>query len=141
MWTRWCELSDGHLSEHWSASPGVYRIRLLDSNGRPVEIRRILGVDTDGIIYIGMAARGRDGGLSNRLWGFWMSAFGRDASAHAAGARYKRLLSKHLPRHQVEYSYRKVSGAREAKQLEAECLRKYAVQWGELPPLNHAGAS
>jgi hypothetical protein len=139
MWTPWRELTDGHLNENWAASSGVYRIRLVRSSGRAMKIFRILGVDGTGLVYIGMAAGGRDGGLSNRLWGFWMSALGKDASAHAAGARYKRLLAKRLTRHRLQYSYCKVRSATGAKRLEDERLRGYATKWGELPPLNHAG--
>ena len=104
-----------------------------------MKINRVLGVDKRGLLYIGMAAEGRDGGLCNRLWGFWTAVQGTDVSYHTAGRKFRYLLAKHFPKCYLQYKHKKIKSAKKAKTYESECLRKYQCRWGELPPLNRAG--
>ena len=139
MWTKWCDLNDNNLNANWTVSPGVYFIRLVTQRGIPAKIKRILEVDKRGILYIGMASTGRDGGLCNRLWGFWTAIAGGDDTSHSAGGKYRHLISNHFPKHRIQYRHRKVKSGKQAKILESECLRSYQKRYGELPPLNRAG--
>ncbi len=139
IWTKWRDLTTENLNSHWSQSPGVYYIRLVTRRGDPVPIHRILGKDPKGILYIGMARIGADGGLCNRLWGFWTASTGKDETPHGAGRKWRRLLSKHFPHYHLQYSYRQLSRVRMSQKLEIECLANYQKRWGELPSLNRAG--
>ena len=96
-------------------------------------------MDGEGILYIGMAGGGHDGGLCNRLWGFWTATTGKDETPHGAGRKYRRLLARHFPNHQLQYSFRQLRDPKQARKLERERLQHYQKQWGEVPPLNRAG--
>lgn len=53
-WSEWFSLDiKSPRNPAQNLGTGVYRIRLTDSTGTPVTIPRALGVDADGIIYIG----------------------------------------------------------------------------------------
>lgn len=132
-------MTDTNLSNNWIQLPGVYFIRLVNQKDKPAEIKRVLGIDKKGILYIGMASGGQDGGLCNRLWGFWTGAAGTDETPHSAGRKYRRLLYKHFPKHYLQYKHRKLRSGKQAKKLESEYLKRYQSYWGELPPLNRAG--
>jgi hypothetical protein len=132
MWSKWRDLTDSNLNTNWTQSPGIYFIRLVNQRGTPAKIPRIIGVDKRGILYIGMATTGHDGGLCNRLWGF--------ENYHSAGRKYRHLLCKHFPDCHLQYRHRTVQKGKQAKRLETEYLRRYQRRWGELPPLNRAGA-
>lgn len=139
MWSKWRDLTDTNLNIYWTDSPGVYFIRLINQKKRPIQIPRILDIDRKGILYIGLAKKRHNGGLCNRLWGFWTAITGKDETSHAAGKKYRHLIFKHFPNHCIQYRHRKVQDDRQAKKLEDKCLRLYQKQWGELPPLNRAG--
>lgn len=125
MWTNWYHLTDDNLNLRWTDSPGVYYIRLVNVKGKPAKVQRLLGPDPEGTLYIGMARRGQHGGLGNRLWGFWTAATGTDETPHGAGKKFRRLLWKHYPKHQLQFCFRRLKGGKQAKRLEEECLRNY----------------
>jgi hypothetical protein len=53
-WGNWQEISSiKNLTGGLSRVPGVYKIRLSDSAGRPVPVGRLLGVDRKGVLAIG----------------------------------------------------------------------------------------
>ncbi len=138
-WTNWRDLTPDNLNKNWIQSAGVYYIRVVSRLGRPSRIRRILGHDPEGTLYIGMAGTGSDGGLCNRLWGLWTAIVGKDETPHDAGRTWRRLISRHFPRHRLQYCCRRLKDAKEARRVEKECLNYYQKLWGELPPLNRAG--
>ena len=139
MWTKWRHLTDQDLNDHWDQSSGVYYIRLVNRRGKPAQIQRVLGADREGTLYIGMAGSGNDGGLCNRLWGFWTAISGTDETQHGAGRKYRRLLSKRFPGHRLQYCFRRLKDAKRARQIEKECLMDYQKCFGEIPPLNRSG--
>lgn len=139
MWSKWRDLTDTNLNANWSQSPGIYFIRLVNQRGTPAKIPRIIGLEKNGILYIGMASTGRDGGLCNRLWGFWTAVSGTDETPHLAGRKYRHLICKHFPNHHLQYRHRRLQNGKQAKKFESEYLKRYQRWWGELPPLNRAG--
>ena len=128
MWSNWRGLNDKNLNENWTQSPGVYLVRLVNKKGLPIKINRILAADKGGLLYIGMAAEGRDGGLCNRLWGFWTAVQGTDENYHAAGRKFRRLLAKHFPNCHLQYRHRKIKSGRSAKDFEAQIQFLSATQ-------------
>ncbi len=52
-WREWQDIENAKKKE--SDCYGVYQIRIIDNNRRPIPIPRIGGVDKEGIIYIGKA--------------------------------------------------------------------------------------
>lgn len=132
-------MNDRTLAKYWTVAPGVYQVRLVKNTGTPIKIKRILGVDPSGLLYIGMAREGRNGGLCNRLWGFWTAIEGTDESYHGAGKKFKRLLAPHFPNSKIQYRHKKIATGNLAADLEKKCLNDYQQRWGELPPLNRQG--
>lgn len=66
-WSEWHRIGDGYTM---AQEPGVYVVRLTTAARSPVAIPRAIGVDQDGIVYIGESSS-----LSNRLGRLlWMTA-------------------------------------------------------------------
>ena len=138
MWTNWYDITKENIDQN-DESAGAYYIRAVSLRNKPIPVRRIIGCDPKGTLYIGMTGRRKNAGLLNRLWGFCSAIIGDDLTAHVAGARYYRHLKKRLPKHKLQYSYRQSKTDTAAKKLEKECLDEYERRYGELPPLNRTG--
>ncbi len=138
MWAKWRGFSKQNLNE-CDESPGVYYIRWVNGRDKPVPIPRVLRKDAEGILYIGMTGQGPGSGLCTRLWTFWDKACGRQG-AHSGAKRFLRNLSSRISVEHLEYCCRRLKTREKASELERECLKYYEKQYGELPPLNGAGA-
>lgn len=137
-WTNWYDIqqarsSHGPLADRY----GLYRIRIvIASKGRQprrVPIRRLVGVDSDGVIYIGRSGVRRNGqrDIANRVNEFLHQQ-------HSAGVRYNRHVKRKLRRrgYELQVSGRSVADD-SLKASEASALRKYLKIHAELPPLNN----
>ena len=119
---------------------GAYAIRCCVVRGRPRHINRIWGTDKKGIMYFGET--GSKEGLSGRLRAFLIAAKSK-AAPHSGGKRYHRLKYKRHPGYgldNLQVKWVKFESKEDAKKRQDEWLRKYALKFGELPPLNGQGA-
>jgi hypothetical protein len=136
-WSRPLALEDLHVLPR---EPGVYRLLALKSS-RPAPISRLLGVDPDGIPYIGKATRlrGRVGALGRCI---------RDqAREHAAGRRFHQIdrlrARAGLPRFSrmfdLRISFLVRRSVEAARSTETKVLHDYIARYGEVSPLNGQG--
>lgn len=112
----------------------VYIISCL-KNGKgsePRPIGRVLGSDSEGILYIGKASS--VGRLADLLLSIRPSNNGKN---HAFGVRYKQQEDFETLFPRDDLSIRLLSTPDSAS-LEKECLSQYFKQFGELPPFNRA---
>jgi hypothetical protein len=115
---------------------GVYKIRLADSNKKPIEIHRFLGHDNEGILQIG-----RSTNIERRI-GYFHGAMKGKNYAHAEGERLNYIIENtcFLERYKdcnVQYSFKKLENEREVKAEEKHLLIIYFKIFGEVPPLNN----
>lgn len=137
-WSHWSyALEDNPHVQHPNCA-GVYRIRLVDTAGRPVPIGRLLGQDKDGILGVG-----HSGDLQERVANFFAAAYGRRFK-HSAGNRWflvqaAALCSDKLTatnRTGLQLSTARLGSKDQAQEKEGHILVEYFRQYGELPPLN-----
>lgn len=125
-WSEWESLD--HLPDH--RGHAVYRIRLLES-GKVISIQRFLGCDNEGILCIG-----KSNNLKSRLAQFRR---GKDnGREHYEAYRLytsRERLNELFPSRTYEYSFVKLEPGKEGD-LEAELLKEYCREFGEVPPLN-----
>jgi hypothetical protein len=95
-----------------------------------MEIRRLHGIDNEGILVIGESAD-----LRHRLETFYKAANGKTA-AHSEGQRYYYFRIAELNRNGIEFRYEETLNR---KVREREELKRYELKHRELPPLNRAG--
>lgn len=109
---------------------GVYKI-LAIKNETPVTINRLLGADTNGVLYIGKAISYLDRviTLKKSLDPAYKS------SNHDFGVRHKKhnLISIQFP---YEVLYVELIEDKNQNDLERKELKEYYDKFGELPPLN-----
>jgi len=105
---------------------GVYQIKVVKPTGSPISIRRLLGNDKMGIIYIG---RGRCETVATRIR--------KNVENEKGYAGVKRKFLKLQP-HCLFARARFVSvkTAKNLEDLETNLLKKYKEKFGELPPFN-----
>lgn len=132
-WMKWVPLQEALKGEGERKLPkdagGIYEIAVE----RP--IRRLLGTDTDGILMIGQTT-GKTQSLFTRVRAFRESAF-NGKERHSEGMRFSRLK---LARESGPLRVRWVkTRSRNPLGLEQKLLKKYQVEFGELPPLNNSG--
>jgi len=122
--------------EYRSNNGGVYILRAFENDGfTPQKINRFLDVDHQGILYIGKADlfTHRTGDLARTI----------DASysqkKHDAGKRYlgNELIQQKCPEKQLVISIIISSNPDETERF---YLEKYAITFGEVPPLNRQGS-
>jgi len=114
---------------------GFYKIYALNKKGKPRSIRRVLGNDKEGIIYIGCAPKQT---LKKRLDNFRLCVVpGYKTTNHSGGKRYKSLKA-----FQEEFPYKTLAVtyqvSNKSKQREKAMLEEYSQQYGEVPPLNNS---
>ena len=113
------------------STPGVYRVRIFNTDGKPSPIRRALGVDTDGILDIG-----ESNNLRKRLREFWGCARGK-YYPHSAGIEYRKWkLDQHWPLEQLHFDFIHVREKADAEKLELRMIDNYRKQFYDRPPLN-----
>lgn len=113
---------------------GVYRIRLVDNNGKSISIQRFLGEDKDGIIVIGQTIN-----IKTRLKQFYKVVKEEKKYSHSEGLTIHLLksikkFSEKIKSCTFQYTFSKVD---EPKEEEKKLLRSYFEEYGEIPPLNY----
>lgn len=116
--------------------PGVYKIRLANSRGCPIEIGRLLGKDKDGTLMIG-----ESGKVATRISQFYDAYEGYNWHHYEAETlfliRYKTKFRKGIYNDcKIQFAARKLNDRIEAKKEEEIMLKSYFRKYGELPPLN-----
>jgi hypothetical protein len=115
---------------------GVYRVRLVDSKGLPIEIPRFLDNDKDGILQIS-----RSGNIKKGI-DLFRGAIEGKKYANAEGKRLY-LIKKYtnLPEihknYRLQYSIMKWADKREARIEQERLLKWYIKRYGEAPPVNN----
>jgi len=115
---------------------GVYRVRLVDSKGFPIEIPRFLDNDKDGILQISRSENIKKG------INFFRGAIEGKKYANAEGKRLY-LIKKHTnfpemhKNYRVQYSIMKWADKREARIEQERLLKWYIKRYGEAPPVNN----
>ncbi len=135
-WQDWFELCGTTV---WPRSYGIYRIRISNREGVPIEISRLGGLDSDGILDIGrsgLRTAKSDRSLGQRLWEFWQ---GRNHSAAYTFGLARALMSG-MPLFQGHRLWASIVVlADEAiKKAEEDAIREYFDRFLELPPYNGA---
>ena len=116
--------------------PGVYKIRLADSRGYPIEIGRLLDKDKDGILAIGESES-----IASRISKFYR-AYEHGKLGHSEGETLFLMQVKTKFRRgiyndcKIQFTARKLNGKAEAEKEEQRLFKSYFIKYGELPPLN-----
>ena len=112
---------------------GVYRIRIVDADGKPIVQHRFMGTDTNGVVYIGQTVnplRRRLGNIPRgRRTGKTSHTLGRKLHVLDSIPGIHKRLGKLSFECQVAHS-------RHSKDAEKSLLRDYVATYGEVPPLN-----
>lgn len=114
-------------------TPGVYRIFLFDSKGKPCAINRFIGSDSSGLIYIGAAEKTT---IRYRLNAFLRSmdaAYRQDNHSGGKKVKERSVVANLVKNKRLFFSYLE---SLNAKKLETKELLKYIDKHGEVPPLN-----
>jgi hypothetical protein len=109
---------------------GVYNIHCIKDK-KPIKINRVLGIDNQGILYIGQSEN-----LRARIRMLWRVLNPKlKATAHTFGSKYNenKKLKKAFPLKSLYVSYQIT---KEPKTLETNLLDKYFAKFGEVPPFN-----
>lgn len=109
---------------------GVYHIYCYKGK-KPITINRVLGIDKQGILYIG-----KSDNLRERLRMLWRVLNPNlKATAHTFGTKYNgnNKLKKVFPLKTLSVSFKTTS---EPKNLETKLLNQYFDKFGEVPPMN-----
>jgi hypothetical protein len=115
---------------------GVYRVRLVDSKGFPIEIPRFLDNDKDGILQISQYSNIRKG-----IKLFRGALEGKKYSCPAGQRLY--LIKKYINftelhrDHRLQYSVMKWGDRKEARIEQERLLKWYIKRYGEAPPVNN----
>jgi hypothetical protein len=131
-WSGWTEV--------WEtpnyAGCGVYKIRLVNSEGFPFEIPRFIDTDKNGILQICYSEN-----IKRGIYRFLRSAEGKRYT-HAEGERL-RLLMRYTDFRErykdcgMQYSFKKQLSRREARVEQEKLLKCYVKKYGEVPPNNN----
>jgi hypothetical protein len=109
---------------------GVYKIHCIQDK-MPIKINRVLGIDNQGILYIGQSDN-----LRARIRMLWRVLNPKlKATAHTFGKKHNenKKLQKAFPLKSLYVSYQIT---KEPKALETILLDKYFIKFGEVPPFN-----
>lgn len=125
------QLSDNELWKKLAdQNGGIYKIIAVKEN-KIVPVYRFLGIDTDGILYIGKATSYVD-----RVIGLVKSISPKyKGSSHICGRRYKsnpNIAKQFL----FETLFLEIIQSVEPETLEKKLLKEYFDKFGEAPPLN-----
>ena len=131
-WNKWMDIEK---NPNYNGC-GVYKIRLINPKGFPVEIPRFLDKDKDGILMIGHSED-----IERRIKYFRGAMEGKEY-AHAEGQRmylikkYTNFMESHN-NFKIQYSFKKLPSKNEAQKEEERSLKCYFKRYGEVPPLNN----
>jgi hypothetical protein len=131
----WFEWMDIHQIPNYEGC-GVYKIRLANPEGIPVEIPRFIDTDKDGILQICYSEN-----IKRGVYRFRRATEGKKYT-HAEGERL-RLLKKYTnfkERYKgckMQYSFKEQLNRREARVEQERLLKCYVKKYGEVPPNNN----
>lgn len=123
-------LGDDGFWKRIPESGGIYFIYVYN-NKLPIKVSRVLGIDNDGVLYIGKSEN-----LRERLRMLWRVINPKlKATAHTFGTKYNnnKKLREAFPFKSLYVSYTITT---EPKTLESELIDKYFLKFGEVPPFN-----
>lgn len=118
---------------------GAYTLHIIEEDGGPKSINRLIGSDKKGILYIGMT----EGALMDRVFSLKNaikinSEIGlkipKESKHMQAGMKFFRIRKK--VNIDSLYVMLHPSPKEKAKKLETDFLEKYVSIYGELPPMN-----
>jgi hypothetical protein len=141
-WSKWQDISSAkNLALQLAKVPGVYRIRLSNSSGRPIPIGRLLRIDKNGLLAIGESAN-----LARRIKEFYQAYTAEKFGHHSVGDRlflvlmcqYSRFKTNHQNNSGLQLQVMKLSSKADAQAEEEKLLKIYFKVHGELPPLNNS---
>lgn len=127
-WSKWQAIDSIYHNIDLLDKKGLYEIRVVDKENKPLPIHRIGGIDSDGIIYIGKSIQ-----LRQRIEAFY-------GGRHSGGGMYclaYRRLKRCEPyrEHSLQFRVMTCSGV-DIVTREAGVLRRYFRRFCELPPFN-----
>lgn len=110
---------------------GIYKIYSLNKNNLPVPLARLLGIDVQGVLYIGKSENLKD--RIRMLWRVLNPAY--KATAHTFGVNYNSLqvIKKAFPLATLAVEF---EVCKNPKAIEKKALEDYRQKFGEVPPLN-----
>lgn len=124
-------------TEFWDqvppARPGVYRIRVFDSRGRPVPIASLRGTDQAGILHIGQSRNVRE-----RIKQFYRSAKEGPKNHHAGNEFSLWGFAKTFPLERLRFDYLLTGTLAQAKKHERLFHEHYRERHLDRPPLDGA---
>lgn len=123
-------LAENNFWKQIPESGGVYFIYSYNNN-TPIKLNRVLGIDKEGVLYIG-----KSDNLRERLRMLWRVLNRKlKATAHTFGTKYNnnKKLEEAFPLKSLYISFRITTNP---KILESELLDKYFSKYGEVPPFN-----
>jgi hypothetical protein len=131
-WVGWMDIEENPDFERC----GVYKVRLVDSKGLPIEIPRFLDNDKDGILQISRSENIRKG------INFFRGAIEGKKYANTEGKRLY-LIKKYTNFPEIymdcrlQYSFRQWTDKRETRIEQERLLKWYIKRYGEAPPINN----
>jgi hypothetical protein len=131
-WVGWIDIGENPNFE----GCGIFKVRLVDSKGFPIEIPRFLDNDKDGILQIS-----RSGNIKKGI-DFFRGAIEGKKYTNAEGKRLY-LIKKYtnLPEihknYRLQYSIMKWADKREARMEQERFLKWYIKGYGKAPPINN----
>jgi hypothetical protein len=132
---RWSEWMDIRQIPDYEGC-GVYKIRLANSEGFPVEIPRFIDTDKEGILQICYSEN-----IKRGIYRFRCATEGKKYT-HAEGERLQ-LLKRHTNFEErykgckLQHSFKKQPNRRKARMEQERLLKYYVKKYGEVPPNNN----
>ncbi len=131
-WLGWVDIEENPDFEGY----GVYKVRLVNSKGFPVEIPGFLDNDKDGILQISRSENIRKGIR------FFRGAMEGKKYANAEGERLHFIkkytdLTGIYKNYKLQYSFVEWTDKRAARIEQERLLKWYIKRYGEAPPVNN----
>lgn len=140
-WTKWLEIDDAQERNGSLKEFGLYQIRAVSRQGKPIPISRLRDVDPEGILYVGRSgfqATSPHRTVANRIGEFIKQR-------HSGGITYAKAAARleSNPRfagHRLQVRARFFPDSSIARE-EAKVLEAYFRKYAELPPCNSSSGS
>jgi hypothetical protein len=127
-WEKWRPIEQVYNNIDLLNKKGLYQIRMVDADNKPLPIPRIGGTDLKGIIYIGKSIQ-----LRKRIEAFLR---GQHSGGGLYWLAYRRLKTREPYRgHFLQFRVM-ASTSKNIATKETEMLRRYFRRFCELPPFN-----
>ncbi|MFN0193820.1 MAG: hypothetical protein ACKVP5_17910 [Aestuariivirga sp.] len=136
-WSKWIPIEDATARNgRFAGMFGLYQIRAVSRSAKPIPIARLVGVDKQGLLYLGRSGhqkRSSSRTIPNRLKEF-VKQHHSGGKTYARAARIMRRLEK-FSKHHLEVCALSLRD-RAINKAETTHLRRYFGRFGELPPCN-----